>query len=223
MNEQAENLLRVELHVHTHASHDSLMDPDELLERCDEVGIDRIAITDHDVIDTALEMNAKFPTRVIVGEEIQTAQGEILGYFMTEWIPPGLSPMATIERLRQQGAVISVPHPFDTMRKPNFTVDQLVEIAPHVDAFETFNARCISMQPNRLAAGFVEEHHLLETVGSDAHSLWEVGRANLIMKPFHDAESFLLALRSAKQDVRKSPAIVHLSSRYAKLHKETHD
>jgi predicted metal-dependent phosphoesterase TrpH len=220
MKENAENLLRVELHVHTHASHDSLMDPDELLERCNELGIDRVAITDHDVIDTAFEMKAKYPARVIVGEEIQTSQGEIIGYFMTEWVKPGLSPMETIEQLRRQGAAISVPHPFDAMRKPNFTFEQLVEIAPYVDAFETFNARCISMQPNVQAEKFALEHHLLETVGSDAHSLWEVGRANLLMQGFSDAESFLSALRTAKKDVRKSPAAIHLTSRFAKLQKK---
>jgi predicted metal-dependent phosphoesterase TrpH len=220
MKAQSDHLLRVELHVHTHASHDSLMDPDQLIKKCDAIGIDRVAITDHDVIDTALEMKAKYPERVIVGEEIETSQGEILGYFMTEWVPGGLDPMETIKRLRSQGAVISIPHPFDSLRKPHFSLEQLESFIPCIDAVETFNARCISNAFNEQAKNFAKSQGLLETVGSDAHTFRELGKATLMMAEFFDAETLLVSLRSAEQITDKSSFLVHFSSRFAKFYKK---
>ncbi len=220
MTENGEKRLRVELHVHTIGSHDSLMKPQKILDRCDRLGIDRIAVTDHDVISVALEMKALAPHRVIVGEEIQTSQGEIIGYFLTELIPGGLDPMETIQRLRAQGAVINIPHPFDALRTPNFTRAQIEEIAPHVDALETFNARCITNVPNEKAKTFAQANGLLETVGSDAHSLLELGKANLLMQDFWDPETFLTALKDAKQITKKSSPLVHFSSRFAKFYKK---
>lgn len=215
MKDRTEGWLRVELHTHTCASKDSLVQPEKLLEHCQKVGIDRVAITDHNEIRGALAAKALAPEWVIVGEEIHTSQGELLGYFMTEHIPGGLEPIETIHRLRAQGAVISVSHPFDKTRGPQWTLQQLFAILPHVDAIETFNARCLTNQPNKQAAAFAGEHDLLETVGSDAHTLKEVGRASLRMPPFSDAAEFLEALRYAQHHTRLSSWFVHFYSRYA--------
>ena len=219
MHNEIEKRVRVELHLHTCASKDSLVQPKKLLEHCDRVGIDRVAITDHNSIAGALVAKALAPERVIVGEEIHTTQGELLGYFMTEFVPGGLEPIETIQRLRAQGAVISVAHPFDKTRGPQWTDDQLMAIIPLVDAIETFNARCLTNQPNEMAAAFAREHRLLETVGSDAHTLKEVGRASLNMPPFTDPASFLESLRFAQRHTRLSSWVVHLCSRYAALYK----
>ena len=219
MHNEIEKRVRVELHLHTCASKDSLVQPKKLLEHCDRVGIDRVAITDHNSIAGALVAKALAPERVIVGEEIHTTQGELLGYFMTEFVPGGLEPIETIQRLRAQGAVISVAHPFDKTRGPQWTDDQLMAIIPLVDAVETFNARCLTNQPNEMAATFAREHGLLETVGSDAHTLKEVGHASLNMPPFTDSASFLDALRFAQLHTRLSSWFVHLFSRYAALYK----
>ena len=215
MNTEYKPWVRVELHLHTCASQDSLVRPQELLDHCKRIGIDRVAITDHNSIAGALEAQALAQDRVIVGEEIETTQGELLGYFMTEFVPGGLEPMDTIARLRAQGAVISVSHPFDQTRGPKWTNEQLIAIAPHVDAFEVFNARCFTNQPNRLAAAFASQHGLLETVGSDAHSLLEVGRASLLMPPFLDAGEFTAALKHARAKTRRSTLFVRLFSRWA--------
>jgi predicted metal-dependent phosphoesterase TrpH len=212
--------LRAELHLHTYASMDSLVQPQKLLDHCAKIGIDRVAITDHNSIDGALAAKALAPDRVIVGEEIETTQGELLGYFMREWVPGGLEPMEAIERLRAQGAVISVSHPFEQTRGAKWTYDQLLAIAPHVDAIETFNARCFTNQPNDEAAAFAREHGIQETVGSDAHSLFEVGRAILHMPSFEDAAGFLAALPLSHPHTRLSPPFVHLFSRYAYYHKK---
>ncbi len=207
--------LRVELHSHTDASKDSLVTIEKLLACCERKGIDRIAITDHNEIKAALEGKALDPERVIVGEEITTTKGELLGYFMSERVPPGLEPMAAIERLQRQGAVISVAHPFDSKRTYYWDEETLVELIPYLDAIESFNARCVFSTPNHQAASFAGEHNLLETVGSDAHSLWEVGRATLMMPDFWDPDTFKEALKEAEKDVKLSPAFVHLFSRYA--------
>jgi hypothetical protein len=217
MNDTPENYLRVELHLHTDASADSLVTPQQLIAHCARRGIDRVAVTDHNSIDGALAAQALAPDRVIVGEEVQTTQGELLGYFLTEWVPPGLEPLDAIKRLRAQGAVISVSHPFDHIRGPHWTHVQLLAILPHIDAIETFNARCYSNKPNQQAAEFAIEHGLLATVGSDAHSLMEVGRATLSMPSFDDPASFLAALGKAHPHTRRSSILVHLISTYGKL------
>ena len=220
MNNTGDPFVRVELHVHTRASKDSLMPIEKLLKRCQYIGIDRVAITDHNLIEAALRAKSLAPERVIVGEEIETTQGEFIGYFMTEWVAAGLEPMDTIKRLRAQGAVISVPHPFDTVRSQHWTEADILAIADHVDAIETFNARCLNKAPNLQAVLFAKQHGLLETVGSDAHSLWEVGRATLKMADFDDAASFEAALKDAQQATRLSPPFVHLFSRCAVFYKK---
>jgi len=217
MNRTGEKLIRVELHVHTNASFDSLIPNEKLIQWCRSLGIDRVAITDHNEIDAALEAKAMAPELVIVGEEIETTKGELIGYFMSEWVPPGLDPNETIERLREQGAVISVPHPFDVVRSKHWEEKDLEKLVPLLDAVETFNSRCTSQAPNHKAASFARMHNLMETVGSDAHTLREVGKAILRMVEFDDADSFKSALCDAQQVARLSPVIVHFSSTYAKI------
>lgn len=221
MNTSRKDLLRVELHTHTHYSKDSLVKPDALVRYCQRHGIDRVAITDHNAIDGALEAKSMDPERVIVGEEIRTDSGrEIIAYFVTEWVPPRLSIFETIDRLREQDAVISIPHPFDPQRSPQVHEDQLAALAPHVDAVEVFNARCLTPTPNERALAFAEAHGLLQMVGSDAHTLREIGAATLRMAEFDDAESFKAALATAEQNIRLSPAFFRLCSRYAVLRKK---
>lgn len=210
----------VDLHMHTLGSGDCLVKVERLLKHCRRIGLDKIAITDHNSIEQAQMANAMAPDRVIVGEEIETTQGEMLGYFLTEWVPPGLTPMETITRLREQNAVISVAHPFDRQRSSRWSNDQLMEILPHIDAIETFNARCLVSKPNNLAAEFAREHSLLETAGSDAHSIFEVGRAGLELPDFADRDGFIAALNKAKVVGKLSPAYVHLFSRFAALVKK---
>jgi len=219
MKDHQNGFFRVELHAHTQASKDSLVRPERLIQHCEKIGIDKIAITDHNEIQGAFKAKELAPNRVIVGEEIETTQGELIGYFMQEWVPPGLAPMAVIERLRAQGAVISVAHPFDTVRSKHWKEENLLAIVPHIDAIEVFNARCLRTQPNQQAEDFAKQHGLLATVGSDAHSLWEVGMASLHLPAFDDAAAFKAALAEARQTTRLSPAFVHLFSRYASFYK----
>jgi predicted metal-dependent phosphoesterase TrpH len=212
-------LLKVELHCHTHHSKDCLMQPERLIQECVRKGIDRVAITDHNAIEGAFEAASLDPDRVIIGEEIMTTEGELLGYFMKERVPPHLSPNETIERLREQGALVSVAHPFDSMRQGAWKKESLLEILKLVDAIEIFNARCWSCTANNLAADLASREGLLGTAGSDAHSPCEIGRAIMSMPPFSDAGSLRLSLSDAKIHARRSTPLVHLLSRYATFRK----
>ncbi len=148
MKGTGEKFLRVELHVHTITSFDSLVPINKLLNRCKKLGIDRVAITDHNAIDAALEAKVIAPELVIVGEEIETSEGELIGYFVSERVPPGLDPIETIERLRAQGAVISVPHPFDVVRSKTWRKKIWIRLHRWLMRIEIFNARCTCQTPN---------------------------------------------------------------------------
>ena len=210
---------RVETHCHTIFSKDSLTHPADLLAACRKKGLDRVIITDHNTISGAVAANELDPDRVIIGEEIMTRAGELLAAFVLEEVPAGLTPHDTIQRLREQGAFISVSHPFDVTRSGHWKLPDLLEIAPLVDAIEVFNARCFSSRMDSQAQDFASQHGLPGTVGSDAHTAYELGTAFLEMPPFHDAESFRQSLRHAGQQVHRSPAWVRVSSRYAVLAK----
>jgi predicted metal-dependent phosphoesterase TrpH len=211
--------VNVELHCHTYHSRDSLMLPKQILQACDRRGVDLVAITDHNSIAGARETAALDPERVIIGEEILTTEGEILGYFVQEEIPKGLPPMEVVERLRAQDAVISIAHPFDPTRGHRWSMETLETLFPHIDALEVFNARCWNDQPNDQAADIARNAGLLGTAGSDAHAPAEVGRAYLSLPTFSDAASFKEALSHAHIMGRRSVPLVHLYSRYATLRK----
>lgn len=207
--------LRVEFHCHTISSRDSLAQPEALLAACRRKGIDRLVITDHNTVAGAFLAKDLDPERVIVGEEIMTTAGELLAAFVTEHVPPGLTPKETIAILREQGAFISVAHPFDRQRKGHWRLPELVEIAPLVDAIEVFNSRCLSARFNHEAAAFALEHGLRGTVGSDAHAVFEVGRATMLLPDFEDATGLSAALDQARFETRLSSPLVHFTSRYA--------
>jgi len=212
-------MLRVETHCHTIYSKDSLVRPENLLNACEKKGIDRVVISDHNTTRGAFEAQKLDPQRVIIGEEILTTKGELLAAYMTEEIPSGLSPEETITRLRDQGAFISVSHPFDILRSGHWQEEDLLEIAPLVDAIEVFNARCMSPDFNRQSSDFAEQHNLAGTVGSDAHGAYELGRAAMLLPDFDDAEGLKAILPLAKFETRLSSPFVRFTSRYAVLYK----
>ncbi len=211
----------VDLHSHTLWSKDCITKFETIIRLCQQRNIDRIAITDHNTADGALALRKLAPDLVIVGEEIMTTQGEILAYFVRESVPAGLTPQETIRRLRDQGAVISVSHPFDRLRKGAWKEEDLLKIVEQVDALEIFNARCLFPEDNERAQAFAQAHALMGTVGSDAHIGPEYGQAMTVMRPFeNDAEDFLDALRTAQYVKHQSGSYVHLVSKLAKWSKK---
>lgn len=213
------SLLRVEFHCHTYFSKDSLTRPADLLAACVARGIHRIVITDHNTIQGALEAQKLDPHRVIVGEEILTQEGELLAAYVTEEIPKGLPALEAIQRLRDQGAFISVSHPFDRTRSGHWQLEHLEGIAPLVDAVEVYNSRCLLPKYNALTAAFARQHGLAGTVGSDAHTLPEIGRAVLHLPPFEGAQGLKEAMPHARVEVCPSGLRARLGSRYAVFRK----
>ena len=212
-------MLKVEFHCHSIYSKDGLMPLDDLLKLAQKRGIDRLAITDHNTTRGAFAAKKLAPDIVIVGEEIMTTKGELLGYYMKEEIPAGLEPFEVLRRLREQGAFISVSHPFDLQRK-GWLLPDLLEIIPQVDAIEVFNSRCLFNSTNQAAADFAEQNHLNGTVGSDAHIAFELGRSTLNLPEFNSAEELRSVLHLAEQKTRLSPFWVHFGSTYAKYAKK---
>ena len=213
-------MLKVEFHCHTIASKDSLTQPRALVNTCRRKGIDRVVVTDHNTIEGARAAHALDPELVIVGEEIATTRGEILAAFVSEEIPKGLSPAETIRRLKDQGAFISVSHPFDRWRSGAWHEEDLLEILPEVDAIEVYNSRCMHPRFNREAREFAEEHNIPGTVGSDAHAAFELGRSLMMLEQFEGPDGLRKVIRAGGFRVKWSPLWFHITSRYASLHKK---
>lgn len=213
-------MLTLEFHCHTHASKDSLTRPEDLVRGARKRGLDRLVITDHNSIAGARAAQKLDPELVIVGEEIMTTKGEILAAYVQEEIPAGLTPQETIRILKEQGAFISVSHPYDTHRKGGWLEADLLEIILQVDAIEVFNSRCMDPRFNHKAKAFAEKHDLPGTVGSDAHGVFEVGRSVLLLDQFGGPEGMRKVIRQAKIQTRLSPWWVHLVSRYASIRKK---
>jgi predicted metal-dependent phosphoesterase TrpH len=227
MNTQTNNqreLVRVDMHCHTHLSSDSLNNPRKLVMVAAARGLGALCITDHNGIASALALAGMpdLPIKVIPSEEIKTAEGELIGYFLSELVPRGLSPEETARRIRGQGGLVCVPHPFDSMRTGSRlrtpALHRLVE-AGLIDIIEVFNSRSIIPDDNAQALRFAREHGLAMSAGSDAHTLLEVGRAYVEMPPFTTAQEFLASLRSGTIYGTLSSRFVHLGSTWARVAK----
>jgi predicted metal-dependent phosphoesterase TrpH len=188
--------VRVDLHSHTMWSGDSTTTPDELIAAVNESGIDVLCITDHHAIAGAEQLRDVLPCRVIVGEELRTAAGEIIGLFLEERIPNGLGHVETAQAIRDQGAVVYIPHPFDPLRR-NLAEPALHQLAEAglIDAVEVINAKTSLQSLNRRAAEFAAEFDLAAGAGSDAHVPNAIGAAFVEMPDFASSADFLTVLR----------------------------
>lgn len=207
---------KIDFHCHSRYSADSRSELKALIRRAKEIGLDRLVLTDHNTIRGALAAREMESDYVIVGEEILTTRGELLAFFVEKEIPRGLQPEEAIARLREQGAFVSVSHPFDLQRH-GWRMNDLEAVAPLVDAVEVFNARSILHKTNEQAARFAQERNLLGTAGSDAHLLGELGRTVMQIAPFTSAEELRAALPCAIIQAKYSSIFVHFGSTLAKL------
>ena len=211
-------MLRGDFHMHTHFSGDCLTPPEALVRRCEQVGLNCIAVTDHNSIEGARAVQAIAAFHVILGEEIKSTAGEVTGLFLTEEIPPGLSPVETARRIKAQGGLVSVPHPFTGMGRSSLSEEPLLEILEYVDLVEGFNARTASSAANDKGTAFAAEHGLPTTAVSDAHTTRELGRSYTELPEFDGTpEGFKLALRDARLEKHPAGALVHLYTTFAKL------
>jgi predicted metal-dependent phosphoesterase TrpH len=210
-------LIRADLHIHTCYSIDCLTPLEGISERCHQRGIDCIAVADHNTVAGALRLREIAPLRVIVAEEILTVAGEIMGLFLSEAVPPGLSPQETISRIRDQGGLVAIPHPYGRSLSwhPNMLISP--EILSQVDIIEAFNSRTPFSGSIRRAAMLAKEQGKAASAGSDAHTLAEIGRAYVQMPDFSDPEDFLASLAQGQIVGHKSSYLAHFASTWAKI------
>ena len=217
-------LLRAELHCHSRYSKDSVMSLEKLIEACKKAQINVLALTDHNEVAGALRLRAMAPhwLTVIVGEEIATADGDLIGLFLKERIEPRLPIFETIKQIREQGGLVMVPHPFDRLRHEARGGEVLERIAGQADFIEVFNARNVFRTDNEAAADYVAVHSLHGYVCSDAHWTVEVGNATCLIEPFGSVKEFAEKLRKARFESTKANVMVHAGTAVVKRAKAVH-
>jgi hypothetical protein len=211
--------IKVDLHVHTCYSEDAFTSLEDVVTAAMRRGLGAVAITDHNAIRGALELSRSTPFPIIVGEEVFTSEGEISGLFLHELIPPGLTPAETVARIKAQGGVVYIPHPFDALRDSTLHESALLEIVDQVEALEVLNARVLQSAYNARARSFAQSHGLACGAGSDAHTPFEIGQAYVEMEPFVDRDGFLRSLARARVGGSLSAPHVHLFSTLARIQK----
>lgn len=183
-------------------------------------GLDVVCATDHNTIDGALrlrELAGAGGFRVIVGEEVSSLDGEIIGLFLEKAVPRGLSAEETIARIHGQGGLVSVPHPFSHNRIYHLRREALERVWRTIDAIEIFNAREALAADNRRADAFAKAHDIPGAVGSDAHRPWELGGAYLEVDDFAGRDDFIAAVRGGRVEGRLAGHSIHFWTRYDKF------
>ncbi|HXB05047.1 MAG TPA: PHP domain-containing protein [Candidatus Acidoferrum sp.] len=194
--------MRVDLHLHSVYSHDGRSTLQELIQRCAECGLDRIALTDHNTVEGALALAEVAPDLAIVGEEAKTREGEVIGLFITRRLPPYLRAEDVMDMIHEMGGLTYVPHPLDRHRS-NFTTERMLELADRIDIVETYNAWCEPAE-NQAAARLAVELGKVAATGSDAHAASELGRSWMEIDAYTTPQDFLEKLRHARHVVTAS-------------------
>ena len=236
--------MKVDMHVHTCYSKDATLSLETIIESCRLRGLDGVVIADHNTIAGALALQEIAPCPpapglsrartgwqvpgqattcqgrpllVIVGEEIDTTKGEILGLFLKEEIPGGFTPEEAIARIREQGGLVGVSHPLDRLRRAAMRRVALLDILDELDFLEGFNSRVTFPSDNRKAQALAQAHGLPITAGSDAHTAYEIGQAYLEMPSFNGRGGFLEALKEGQIFGRLTPPWIHIVTTWTKL------
>jgi predicted metal-dependent phosphoesterase TrpH len=210
-------LLKADLHIHSEYSMDSKTKLDQIIRTCEKKNINCIALSDHGAIEGALKLQKIAPFKVIIAEEILTTRGEIMGMFLSELVPSGLSIEESIRRIKEQGGLLCAQHPFDKFRPDALKADVMDEIAGQIDFVEVFNSRNPLKSSSQMAKEFAEKHNLPGSAGSDAHMAFEIGNAYVEMPEFNTKEEFLMSLRKGKVYGKQSSPLSRLGSFWAKI------
>ena len=195
------------------------MSLEQIIDRCLETGINCIGIADHGTAEGALKMQELAPFRVIVAEEILTPQGEIIGMFLKETIPSGLSVEQTIYQIRAQGGLVCIPHPFDILTRAGLGSKILEELVGQIDIIEIFNSRTPIHQCSAKSLTFAEKYGIAKSAGSDAHTLGEIGNSYVEMPEFNGKDDFLNTLAKGEIFGRRASPLVHFGSAWVRLKK----
>ncbi len=210
-------MLKADLHIHTQFSMDCQTPLDKIIKRCQELNINCVAIADHGTAEGALRMREIAPFKVIVAEEILTTHGEIMGMFLKESIPSGITPQEAIKRIRAQDGLVNIPHPFETIRGSALNDAMIDEIGNDIDLIEVLNSRSPLPANTNKARAFAAKHGIPGTAGSDAHTVFEIGNAYIEMPDFNTKEEFLKSVAEGKIYGKRSGIFVHLFSGWARV------
>jgi predicted metal-dependent phosphoesterase TrpH len=204
--------INADLHMHSNFSKDCTHSVESIIKTAREIGLGAIAVTDHNEIEGAFlaERLAEGDPFVIVAEEIKSSEGEVIGLFLKERIPGKLSFDETLSRIKEQGALVYVPHPFDALRTTP-TYQALVDNLHRIDVIEIYNAKVALSSFNLSAERFAAKYNIVAGAGSDAHVLQALGTAMLRMPSFHDPQSFMAALWEADIIARRK-SLLYLQS-----------
>lgn len=210
-------MLKADLHIHSKYSMDCQTPLDKIIKRCEKLKINCIAIADHGTAEGGLAIQKIAPFKVIVAEEILTTEGEIMGMFLKETIPSGITPREAIKRIREQEALVNIPHPFERIRGSALNDKAIDEIAKDIDLMEILNSRSPFPANTNKARDFAIKHNIPGGAGSDAHTIYEIGNAYIEMPDFNTKEEFLESVRQGTIYGKRSGVFVHFFSTWAKV------
>jgi predicted metal-dependent phosphoesterase TrpH len=206
--------IKVDMHTHSEYSPDSRTPLASQAAAIRAAGLNVVCATDHNTIEGALRLRELADGfRVIVGEEVSSRDGEIIGLFLDKPVPRGLSAEETIARIHDQGGLVSVPHPFSRNRRFHLRRSVLERVWGDIDCIEVFNAREAFTQDNVRAAAFAKEKGLPGAVGSDAHRASEIGRAWVEVEEFAGRDDFIAALREGSIIGKLTGNYIHVMTR----------
>jgi predicted metal-dependent phosphoesterase TrpH len=195
------------------------MSLEKIIARCLKVGINCLGIADHNTFAGAVKMKELAPFQIIPGEEILTQSGEVIGFFLTEEIPSKLTMKETLQRIKAQGGLVCIPHPYDKLRYSAFKNQVLSDIMPYIDIIEGFNARSLSPSSSTRALELARKYRKPASAGSDAHTLSEIGNAYVEMEDFNGTEEFIVSLANGKIFGSRSNPLSHFASTWNRLKK----
>ncbi|HEY4028126.1 MAG TPA: PHP domain-containing protein [Candidatus Dormibacteraeota bacterium] len=192
---ERDGVVRVDIHVHSSASPDCGVEPAQVAARCRSLGLSPVFLTDHDTIEGARWLRRQRSGRVVVGQEVTTTDGEVIGLFLDGPVPAGLSADEAVRRIKAQGGLVYLQHPYDTRRRALREV-AIERLAPHIDIVEVHNGRS-GDEANRRADDLCAILGVPAGAGSDAHTVGEIGSVYVEVREFEGPRDFLAKLREA--------------------------
>jgi predicted metal-dependent phosphoesterase TrpH len=193
------------------------MSPEDIVSLSEGRGLGALATTDDNTIEGAIAVRERASIPVIVGQEISTAEGELVGLFLQEQAPRGLSAMETTRLIKRQGGLVGVPHPLDRFRSESLDAPAVENLTCELDVAEALNGRVTVAADNLRSERFASGEGLMRSAGSDAHSQFELGRGYVEMEPFQGRDGFLRGLGDGEISGAVSPFWVHFFSILAKV------
>jgi predicted metal-dependent phosphoesterase TrpH len=209
--------MKTVFHLHTEYSKDASLSIDKLLKITRSKGVDCLIVTDHNTTRGAEKLARIAPLKIVIGEEIATKEGEIIGLFLKKEIPKGMSLEKTILEIKNQGGLVCLPHPFDRLRKKVLKRESIEKYIDQIDIIEIFNSRTVFPKDNKKAQDFAYKKDKLVIVGADAHTPWEIGSTYFEIDDFDGSKEFLSKLRNAQFYTKKTNVLVHFLTFLTKL------